>query len=114
MNNEPLQESLRGTQQSNFKLLTVVGARPQFIKAAPLSKMIAETDGLTEVMVHTGQHYDYALSQQFFDELNIAPPHYNLEVGSGRHVVQMAEIMRKFDAVLENLTNQRPKKSIKC
>jgi UDP-GlcNAc3NAcA epimerase len=94
MNNPPL-------QTSNFKLLTVVGARPQFIKAAPLSKMIAETEGLTEVMVHTGQHYDYALSQQFFDELNIAPPAYNLEVGSGRHVVQMAEIMRKFDAVLE-------------
>jgi UDP-GlcNAc3NAcA epimerase len=88
-------------QTSNFKLLTVVGARPQFIKAAPLSKMIAETDGLTEVMVHTGQHYDYALSQQFFDELQIAPPQYNLEVGSGRHVLQMAEIMRKFDAVLE-------------
>lgn len=85
----------------NFKLLTVVGARPQFIKAAPLSKIIAETDNLTEVMVHTGQHYDYALSQQFFDELNIMPPKYNLEVGSGRHVVQMAEIMRKFDAVLE-------------
>jgi UDP-GlcNAc3NAcA epimerase len=101
MNNAPLQESLRGTKQSNFKLLTVVGARPQFIKAAPLSKMIAETDGLTEVMVHTGQHYDYALSQQFFDELNIAPPAYNLEVGSGRHVVQMAEIMRKFDVVLD-------------
>jgi UDP-GlcNAc3NAcA epimerase len=94
MNNAPL-------PTKNFKLLTVVGARPQFIKAAPLSKMIAETDGLTEVMVHTGQHYDYALSQQFFDELNIAPPAYNLEVGSGRHVVQMAEIMRKFDAVLE-------------
>ena len=86
---------------SNFKLLTVVGARPQFIKAAPLSKMIAETEGVTEVMVHTGQHYDYALSQQFFDELNIPPPQYNLEVGSGRHVVQMSEIMRKFDAVLE-------------
>ena len=94
MKNTPL-------QIPNFKLLTVVGARPQFIKAAPLSKLIAETDGLTEVMVHTGQHYDYALSQQFFDELNIVPPHYNLEVGSGRHVVQMADIMRKFDAVLE-------------
>ncbi len=89
------------TQIAPFKLLTVVGARPQFIKAAPLSKIIAETENLTEVMVHTGQHYDYALSQQFFDELNIAPPQYNLEVGSGRHVVQMAEIMRKFDAVLE-------------
>jgi UDP-GlcNAc3NAcA epimerase len=93
--------SLSHLHTSSFKLLTVVGARPQFIKAAPLSKMIAETEGLTEVMVHTGQHYDYALSQQFFDELNIAPPQYNLEVGSGRHVVQMSEIMRKFDAVLE-------------
>jgi UDP-GlcNAc3NAcA epimerase len=108
MNNAPLQtskviarhEAIK-LQTKTFKLLTVVGARPQFIKAAPLSKMIAETDGLTEVMVHTGQHYDYALSQQFFDELNIASPQYNLEVGSGRHVVQMSEIMRKFDAVLE-------------
>jgi UDP-GlcNAc3NAcA epimerase len=93
--------STSSLQTPNFKLLTVVGARPQFIKAAPLSKMIAETEGVTEVMVHTGQHYDYALSQQFFDELDIPPPQYNLEVGSGRHVVQMSEIMRKFDAVLE-------------
>jgi UDP-GlcNAc3NAcA epimerase len=101
MNEMPLQTSNFKLQTNTFKLLTVVGARPQFIKAAPLSKIIAETEGVTEVMVHTGQHYDYALSQQFFDELNIAPPHYNLEVGSGRHVVQMSEIMRKLDAVLE-------------
>jgi UDP-GlcNAc3NAcA epimerase len=101
MNDTLLQTSNFKLQTKTFKLLTVVGARPQFIKAAPLSKMIAETERLTEVMVHTGQHYDYALSQQFFDELKIAPPQYNLEVGSGRHVVQMAEIMRKFDAVLE-------------
>ena len=101
MNDTPLQTSNFKLQTKTFKLLTVVGARPQFIKAAPLSKIIAETEGVTEVMVHTGQHYDYALSQQFFYELNIVPPQYNLEVGSGRHVIQMAEIMRKFDAVLE-------------
>ena len=58
-------------ENKKYKLLTVVGARPQFIKAAPLSKAIMESENLKEVMVHTGQHYDYALSQQFFDELGL-------------------------------------------
>ena len=83
------------------KILTVVGARPQFIKAAPLSKALAESANLTEVLVHTGQHYDYALSQQFFDELGLPTPQYNLEIGSGRHAVQMGQILIKLDAVLE-------------
>jgi UDP-N-acetylglucosamine 2-epimerase len=84
-----------------YKILTVVGARPQFIKLAPLSKAIAQHPQLTEILVHTGQHYDYAMSQQFFDELEIPPPQYNLEVGSARHVVQMAHIMMRLDAILE-------------
>ena len=84
-----------------YKILTVVGARPQFIKAAPLSKAIAESENLTEVLVHTGQHYDYALSQQFFDELGLPIPQYNLEIGSGRHAYQMGQILIKLDAVLE-------------
>jgi UDP-GlcNAc3NAcA epimerase len=84
-----------------YKILTVVGARPQFIKAAPLSKAIAESENLTEVLVHTGQHYDYALSQQFFDELGLPTPQYNLEIGSGRHAYQMGQILIKLDAVLE-------------
>jgi UDP-N-acetylglucosamine 2-epimerase len=84
-----------------YKILTVVGARPQFIKAAPLSKAIAESEHLTEVLVHTGQHYDYAMSQQFFDELGLPIPAYNLEVGSARQAVQMGQILIKLDAVLE-------------
>ena len=83
------------------KILTVVGARPQFIKAAPLSKALAESANLAEVLVHTGQHYDYALSQQFFDELGLPTPQYNLEIGSGRHAVQMGQTLIKLDAVLE-------------
>ncbi len=87
--------------KSQYKILTVVGARPQFIKAAPLSKAIAESENLTEVLVHTGQHYDYALSQQFFDELGLPTPQYNLEIGSGRHAQQMGQILIKLDAVIE-------------
>jgi UDP-GlcNAc3NAcA epimerase len=88
-------------KQNKYKILTVVGARPQFIKAAPLSKAIAVSENLEEVLVHTGQHYDYELSQQFFDELGLPTPQYNLEIGSGRHAVQMGQILIKLDAVLE-------------
>lgn len=87
--------------KEKYKILTVVGARPQFIKAAPLSKAIAQSEKLMEIMVHTGQHYDYALSQQFFEELELPPPQYNLEIGSARHVVQMGQILLRLDAILE-------------
>lgn len=84
-----------------IKLLSIVGARPQFIKLAPIAAEIqAHYPNIEHCIVHTGQHYDYALSQQFFDELQIPPPHYNLEVGSGRHLVQMANILLKLDFVL--------------
>ncbi len=84
-----------------FKIITVVGARPQFIKAAPLSIALAKTENLNEILVHTGQHYDYALSQIFFDELGLPAPHHNLEVGSHRHAVQMGQILIKLDAIVE-------------
>ena len=87
--------------QRKYKIVTVVGARPHFIKAAPLSKAIAESENLEEILVHTGQHYDYKLSQQFFDELDLPTPHYNLDIGSGRHAFQMGQILIKLDAVLE-------------
>ncbi len=83
-----------------FKVLTVVGTRPQFVKATPLSIALAVHPYLEEVMVHTGQHYDYNLSQIFFEELGLPTPRYNLEVGSGRPVVQFAQIILKLDAVL--------------
>ena len=68
-----------------MRCFTVIGARPQFIKVAPVSAaMIAA--GIDEVLVHTGQHYDYEMSQVFFDELGIPAPKYNLEIGGGGHV----------------------------
>ncbi len=67
------------------KILTIVGARPQFVKAAPVGHAIKKMDGLQEVLVHTGQHYDTAMSEVFFEELGIAAPAYNLGVGGGGH-----------------------------
>jgi len=82
------------------KILTVVGARPQFIKVAPVSKALKELNGYQEVTVHTGQHYDKTMSAIFFNELDIPSPNYNLEVGSGSHGFQTAEIMRLLEPVL--------------
>ncbi len=81
--------------------MSVVGARPQFIKAAALSGALSKSAVLTHTLVHTGQHYDYETSQIFFDELNIQAPTYNLEVGSGRHCYQMGHILLKLDTIVE-------------
>jgi UDP-GlcNAc3NAcA epimerase len=68
-----------------MKLVTVIGARPQFIKAAAVSKAIAKIGGVAEVLLHTGQHYDQNMSHVFFEELGIPVPKYNLGVGGGLH-----------------------------
>ncbi|MBP1464744.1 UDP-N-acetylglucosamine 2-epimerase (non-hydrolyzing) [Candidatus Chloroploca sp. M-50] len=87
-----------------MNILTVLGARPQFIKAAPVSKALREA-GHHEYLVHTGQHYDHAMSQIFFDELGIPQPDVNLGVGSGGHGKQTgAMLMRLEEVILE----QRP------
>jgi UDP-N-acetylglucosamine 2-epimerase len=78
---------------------TVIGARPQFIKAAPLTAALREA-GISELVVHTGQHYDYQMSQIFFDELGIRAPDVNLEVGSGPHGRQTGEIMARLEELL--------------
>ena len=83
----------------HIKFLTVVGARPQFIKAAPVSKAL-RARGYTEILVHTGQHYDTNMSQVFFDELNIPRPYVNLGVGSGSHGWQTAQILMPLEQVL--------------
>jgi UDP-GlcNAc3NAcA epimerase len=83
------------------KVLTVVGARPQFIKAAILSAELAKRPQCREVLVHTGQHYDFNMSQVFFDELELRRPDYELEVGSGSQAVQTGEIMRRLEPVIE-------------
>lgn len=80
------------------KILTVVGARPQFIKAAEVS-LALEGTSLQEIIVHTGQHYDNDLSDVFFDELGIPHPKYNLEIGSGSHGAQTGRMLEKLEEV---------------
>lgn len=81
-----------------MKILSVVGARPEFIQAMPISQ--AMRAGYQEILVHTGQHYDYQMSQAFFDELDIPVPDYNLGVGSATQAQQTAEIMVGLEKVL--------------
>ncbi len=85
------------------KILCVVGARPNFMKIAPLMAAIRRPDsGLKATLVHTGQHYDEAMNDQFFSDLGIPAPDINLEVGSGSHAVQTADIMRRFEPVVDS------------
>ncbi|KFZ39566.1 MULTISPECIES: non-hydrolyzing UDP-N-acetylglucosamine 2-epimerase [Thermoactinomyces] len=81
-----------------MKVLTVVGARPQFIKAAPVSRVIRRH--AEEILVHTGQHYDQSMSDVFFDELHIPVPEYHLHVGSKSHGRQTGEMLGKIEEVL--------------
>lgn len=85
-----------------IKILTIVGARPQIIKAAAISRAIKNhyTTKIQEVIIHTGQHYDPNLSKIFFDELLIPKEDYNLNIGSGSHALQTASIMTKLEDVL--------------
>ena len=77
-------------------ILHVVGARPNFMKAAPVLRALAAR-GARQTLVHTGQHYDRNMSEVFFAQLEIPEPNVNLEVGSGSHAAQTAEIMRRFE-----------------
>lgn len=80
-------------------IITIVGARPQFVKAAVVSKALRQA-GITEELIHTGQHYDASMSKVFFDELGIPAPAVNLETGSGTHGKQTADILEKVEAWL--------------
>jgi UDP-N-acetylglucosamine 2-epimerase len=87
-----------------MKVVSVVGVRPQFVKAAPVSRALARA-GVEEVMIHTGQHYDHSMSQSFFDVLEMAPPKYELKIGSGSHGRQTGEMLAQVE---EALITERP------
>jgi UDP-GlcNAc3NAcA epimerase len=83
-----------------MKILTIVGARPQFIKAAAVSRALAAASNLNEIIVHTGQHYDPNLSDVFFTELGIPKPGYNLGIGSGQHGAQTGQMLTAIEQVI--------------
>lgn len=83
-----------------MKILTVIGARPQFIKASVVSKAIQEADGLTEVLVHTGQHFDANMSDVFFDQLAIPRPDYQLDIHGGSHGDMTGRMLIEIEKVM--------------
>lgn len=83
-----------------MKILNVVGARPNFMKIAPIMAAYQKHPELEPLLIHTGQHYDERMSKLFFEQLGIPKPDVNLEVGSGSHAVQTADIMKAFEAVV--------------
>ena len=89
------------------RILTVIGARPQIIKAAALNRAIRTqfSGHLKEILVHTGQHYDHGMSQVFFDEMEIPAPDHQLSIGSGNHGHQTAKML---DALEQVIIAERP------
>ncbi len=83
-----------------MKILHIVGARPNFMKVAPVMAALAHREGCRQTLLHTGQHYNSGMSNIFFAQLGIPKPDYNLEVGSASHAVQTAEIMKRLEPVL--------------
>jgi UDP-N-acetylglucosamine 2-epimerase len=88
-----------------MKIVTIVGARPQFIKAAAISRAIQTVNKkkkkIQEILLHTGQHYDYLMDRIFFEELDLPQPHYHLGVGSGSHGKQTGIMLERIEAVLQ-------------
>jgi UDP-GlcNAc3NAcA epimerase len=82
-----------------MKIVTVLGARPQFIKAATVSRELKKS-GIQEILVHTGQHFDANMSQVFFDEMEIPHPHYNLEISGLQHGAMTGQMLEKIEEVL--------------
>lgn len=88
-----------------MKIVTIVGARPQFVKAAVVSRALADRGGMQEIIVHTGQHYDANMSAVFFDELSIPEPQYHLGIGGGLHGAMTG---RQLEAIEQVLVDEKP------
>lgn len=88
-------------------IATIVGARPQFIKVAPVSRALAATGTVREVLIHTGQHHDAGMSDVFFDELGIATPDHHLAIHGGGHGAMTGAMLQKLEPVLESLKPDR-------
>ena len=86
---------------SQKTILTVVGARPQFIKAAPVSRALAGS--FHEVLVHTGQHYDHGMSDVFFEEMEMRPPDFHLGAGGGTHAEQTGKMLIEIEKILDSV-----------
>lgn len=86
-----------------MRILSVVGARPNFMKLAPVARALARRGAVDHVVVHTGQHYDESMSDVFFTQLAMQRPHYNLNVGSGTHGKQTAAVLERFEVVCNDL-----------
>jgi len=88
--------------EGKMKIICVCGARPNFMKIAPIMRSFEKRPAIETLLVHTGQHFDRNMSELFFTELGIPEPDVNLEVGSGSHAVQTAEIMKRFEPIVLN------------
>lgn len=84
------------------KIITVVGARPQFVKSAVVSRALSQLSHAQEILVHTGQHYDPLMSDVFFEELDLKTPDYNLEIGSASHGAQTGRMLEAIEKILVN------------
>jgi UDP-N-acetylglucosamine 2-epimerase (non-hydrolysing) len=86
------------SQKEKLKAASIVGARPNFVKLSPVSKELRKD--MDEVIIHTGQHYNYEMDKVFFDEMGIPAPDYHLGIGSGSHGSQTGEMLKKIEEVL--------------
>ena len=91
-------------RDSAMKIVNVVGARPNFMKIAPLIREMRKHPEISPLLVHTGQHYDARMAGQFFRDLLLPPPDVSLEVGSGSHAYQTGEVMKRIEPVLEEIS----------
>lgn len=87
-----------------IRVMTIVGARPQFIKAAMLSRALMKKENCEEIMVHTGQHYDVEMSQIFFEEMGLPKPQINLKIGSGKHGQQTGRMLEQLEKVILDIS----------